>query len=110
MAVVDFSNAVLDVHPNANSNPMSQQDYLGIYYEATFYNNSNDPITTSTSQSIVLNTPSKVSLLFTGKFTANGTEFFINNRMGSKPWRVNNISFSNGDTYAFIIDIEVSGN
>ena len=106
MAQVDFSNAVLDVY-NSSARPFAYSNYLNIPYEATVYDDqSGNSINGSASVNIILNTPTKVSILFTGVFTASGTSFHTNRSV----WGVSNISFSAGDTYSFVIDIEVSGN
>lgn len=117
MAQVDFSNAVLDVNPNnAEAMPMTAAEYLYINHLPRLYNGNDAPqrISTNEVKTILSNTPAKVSILFTGSFTANGTEFYIGRNeyytYVLPLWRVSNISFSSGDSYAFVIDIEVSGN
>jgi len=104
MAQVDFSNAVLDVY---NNMVMTYDQYLQFDKNATLYSVNNVQITSGQTKTIITNTPSKVSILFTGAFTASGTEFYFT---PSKFWRVSNISFSANDTYSFVIDIETSGN
>lgn len=103
MAQVDFSNAVLDV--SGNNKPMTSSSYLDITGSSTMSNASGTRITSGEANSILSNTPSKVSILKTGTFNSSGTECFISGK-----WRISNISFSSGDTYSFVIDIEVSGN
>ena len=111
MAQVDFDNAVLDVNPNSSNNPMNINKYMGIGAGYSLRNSSNSEIVSNYSSSVISNTPTKASILFTGTFTASGTQFFITSGWGSQiDWKVSNISFSSGDTYAFVIDIEVSGN
>ena len=56
-----------------------------------------------------MNTPTKASILYSGSFAGSGTEFYIGAR-NALYWKVSNISFANGDTYSFVIDIEVDGN
>lgn len=102
MAVVDFSNAVLDV--SGNNKPMANA-YLNIAGGTTMTNASGTRITSGETSRILSNTISKVSILKTGIFTASGTECFL---VGM--WRISNISFSPDDTYAFVIDIETSVN
>lgn len=111
MADVDFSHAVLDVSPDNPANPpMSYNFYMRIGYEAVLYDDT-AAITTSHSVSNLTNTPTKVSILFTGVFTSSGTAFYIGADTNyRRVWKVSNISFSSGDTYSFIIDIETSGN
>ena len=113
MAQVDFSNAVLDIRTDISIEyPMAHADYLILASSPQIYNSASNRINNNYSSSIILNTPSKVSILFSGAFTASGTEFYLggSNFPMWRPWKVSNISFSSGDTYAFVIDIEVSGN
>lgn len=105
MAQVDFSNAVLDAY-NSLSKPLVYGNYLGLDQDSYFYDANGSIINGISSRTILSNTPSKVSVLFTGTFTASGTSFHTSNNV----WGVSNISFSSGDTYSFVIDIEVSGN
>lgn len=114
MAQVDFSNAVLDIRTDRQiNNPMTMSDYMMLTYNAGYLYDNNTTIISPGSLSILLNTPTKVSILYTGTFNTSGTEIYIGdgryNYPENRPWRVSNISFSNGDTYAFVIDIEVSG-
>lgn len=110
MAQVDFSNAVLDVF---SGNPMTFGNYMQLYYVSS--NSLDDPNGNPISTPVVskiLDTPTKVSILYAGSIvTSNvsGTEFLL--RIGNtRVWKVSNISFATGDTYSFVIDIEVSGN
>lgn len=104
MADVDFSNAVLDV---VSENMLTYGNYLGFDVNSYLMDSSGNYITNGASRTIISNTPSKVSILFTGAFGASGNTFYMR---GTSQWKVSNISFSNGDTYAFVIDIETSGN
>ena len=112
MAQVDFSNAVLDAYAGK---PFGQNYYLNFDNTPTLYDISAQVIG-SGSKRIISNTPSKVSILYIGTFSASGTEFYIamskNATTGTIvfAWKVSNISFSSGDSYSFVIDIEVSGN
>lgn len=111
MAVVDFSHAVLDVN---SGNVLTHGDYLDLGASGTLYNSRPSEVAYG-NVSILSNTPSKVSLLYTGTFNSNAgtgsTEFYIGLGSGNAlRWKVSNISFSSGDTYSFIIDIEVEGN
>ena len=112
MAQVDFSNAVLDLYsgnPSYADKPMNSSDYLNLGGNNShiLVNTSGSSIVSNSSKTIITNTPSKVSILYTGTFTASGTEFLT---YEAPRWRVSNVSFSSGDTYSFVIDIEVSGN
>ena len=111
MAIVDFSNAVLDVNPDILGGwTPNDCTYVGLAYSGGLYDSNGNRVGGSTRE-IILNTPTKVSVLYTGAFSASGTEFYlIYNGINLKPWKVSNISFNNGDGYSFVIDIEVSGN
>lgn len=111
MAVVDFSNAVLDVAGlnSSHNRPLAEDFYLRFGSpsgDAYFTNRDDQRVVSNPSSQIILNTPQKVSILFTGTFTTSGTEMYRYYTM----WKISNISFSAGDTYSFVVDIEVSGN
>lgn len=122
MAEVDFSNAVLDVFEGneyvSAYNPMSTSDYMQLKNSSVeyFYNLQGNGISVPNPVvSILSNTPTKVSISYVGTFNSSGTEFLIGLYSvtgGYKyaGWKVSNVSFSSGDTYSCIIDIEVSGN
>lgn len=103
MADVDFSNAVLDV--NGNTKPMNYGDYLGMASGSGVLTDGSNIINSNYSLNIIQNTPTKVSLLHTGTFTASGNTCYTDYQR----WKISNISFASGDTYSFIIDIETSG-
>lgn len=110
MAEVDFSHAVLDV--NAGAYPLTQSSYFLLNYSGELYSAWPRMIANG-SRSIITDTPTKVSILFSGTFNSDAgtgsTEFYIGYN-SILYWRVSNISFSASDTYSFIIDIETSGN
>lgn len=107
MAQVDFSHAVLDVIPGKL--PMNASFYMGMNFPTLFYyyNGNYYSAVANSSCSILTNTPTKVSILYSGTFDHSDTEFYIAN---PQFWKVSNITYSSGDTYSFIIDIETSGN
>lgn len=109
MADVDFSNATMDVFGSAK--PMIYADYLDLLSGITLRDDTFDVIYSRPTVSVLQNTPTKVSILFTGTMTTSGakTSFVIGNASYETPFKVSNISFNNGDTYSFIIDIETSG-
>lgn len=115
MADVDFSHAVLDVFQgNATVNPRNPFPYSYFYLNNGSLTNTSAGMVSSGSARIITDTPSKVSILYTGTFSASGTEFLIACAWESggwyASWIVSNISFSNGDAYSFIVDVETSGN
>ena len=110
MAQVDFSNASLQPAPNKYPLRYSYNMLLNSGNTCVFKNSQNSVINsdyrvTETSSSLTHKT-----LVYTGKFIASGTEFYIGELYGSAiyAWKVSNISFQNGDTYSFAIDIDVS--
>ena len=115
MADVDFSNAVLDVRSDITPiNPMSPSNYLLFDVTATLYDsNAGWVVSSGATKTVLSNTSTKVSILFRGTFSTSGTAFYMGDNSVAaerRPWKVSNISFSSGDTYAFVIDIETSGN
>ena len=109
MAQVDFSNAVLDVV--SGYTPLSLPEYLRLNV-SEFHDSSHNALNyQSWNPNVILqNTPTKVSILYSGTFNVGGTEFYIAYTGTEEAWCVSNISFSAGDVYSFVIDIEVSGN
>jgi len=111
MAQIDFTNATLDAYIGK---PMTQGSYMKINSALYLYDTSGNNISASASRSIILNTPAKVSIQYTGTVNASGTEFLLGVSKTSNiidfAWKVSNVSFSSGDAYDFIVDIETSGN
>ena len=111
MAIIDFSNATIDVYAGK---PMTRGSYMGVNSSASLLDLDGTTVISSGGlKSIILNTPSKVSIQYTGSVNASGTSFLIgaSSSGGSinNGWKVSNVSFSSGDTYDFIVDIETSG-
>ena len=108
MAQVDFSNAVLDV--KSGETPLALVNYLQLN-NRDIYDSSRNRISQATV-SILTNTPTKVSILYTGSFSSSGNYFYMayNASTLAGTFEISNISFSSGDTYSFVIDIETSGN
>ena len=106
MAQVDFSSAVLDV--NTGKKPITLAYYLFLNNYQYLLNSSGTPISSSSTKNVVSETSTKTSVLYAGRFDTSGTEFYLGNN-GNAVWKVSNISFSTGDTYSFVVDIETSG-
>lgn len=110
MADVDFSNAVLDVN---YSNPLAMERFFDFDYTSYLYDINSNRINQNETISRITDTATKASFLYTGTFTASGTEFYMGQYFGGGiggTWKVSNISFASGDTYSFVVDIELEGN
>lgn len=103
MAQVDFSNAILDV--NSGRKPLQNSNYLRLANNSDLFKRDGTRISNG-NRSILSKTNNKVVMLYTGTFTASGTEccpgdvFFV----------ITNVSFSSGDTYSFVIEVEFNVN
>lgn len=109
----DFSNAKIEVV--SGRKPMEGAYYMATNYSAVLYNSSRQSLVSEYNKQIVLDTPTKVSILFTGKFALNarGTEVYLMNGSGNLAWRIYDVNFesiNDPDPYSFYIDIELSGN
>lgn len=115
MASVDFSNAVLEVSPNYGNDTISQS-FVGIVGGLNGNNtyiikwNDSELRTIATLVvSNITNTTTKLSYSFIGTFLEGGDHFYISSQVNNAPyWKVSNISFSEGDNFAFVIDIDIS--
>lgn len=107
--MADLSNA--KITPAGDAKPMNTTYYMGTNYTGYLYSSTGTVLTSSGSKQVLLETPTKVSILFTGTFASNvsGTEFYIKGR-NNNMWRVYNVTFSGNDPYSFILDIDISGN
>lgn len=105
MAQVDFSNALLE--PRSGQKPITESYNLYLNNTSYLFDSNGANVVTSPSKSTLVSTPSKVTILYSGTFSASGTEFYMCNS-SDKQWKVSNISFNPGDTYSFAIDIETS--
>ena len=104
MAQVDFSNAALI--PPSNGESQWSAAYLTLA-SSSFYANGAKCNRNETYNRIT-QTLDKVSFVYTGEFTASGTNFSIGSTNTAAIWVVSNISYSNGDTYSFQIDLDLS--
>ena len=103
MAQVDFSNAVL--RPFDSRHPLGYAWTLGFANTGALYSTDGWSITTNHQLRTIAQTQSKISLLYTGQFTSSGTTFCISNYT---VWQVTNVSFSAGDTYSFVVDVDTT--
>lgn len=101
MAEVDFSNARLSVDPARTKSPIDP-NYLNLI--ANYFYDSNWNRISTVSFTRVVDEQNRVSYIYSGTFTASGTEFYFGDAYPSEfdqRWRVSNITFSSGDTYQF---------
>lgn len=107
MAQVDFSNAVISLH-STSDRPFSKT-YLALkpYNAYSIGSESGTSYATNVTYTTLTNTPSKWSYLCSGTFTTANTEFYIYWGNGVM-WHVTNISFASGDTFNFVLEIEIT--
>lgn len=103
MAQVDFSHAKLEPK-STGERPITYSDIMRLNYSNYIYDSSGNIIASNVTKTILSETNSKVSILYVGQFTASGTECYPS----AYNWRISNISFSAGDTFSFVIDVEVT--
>jgi len=106
MAVVDFSNAVLK--PLLYNNNPPYADYYMDFYP---YNNSvylcdaNGNVICNRPSTRKVDATSEYVIEFSGNMTASGTEMYIgwgNFQFGyTNHWKIENVTFSSGDTVYF---------
>ena len=103
MAQVDFSNAIIDV--NGNNTPLAAQSDRTLELAADWYlsDSSGTQINTGATMSVVVSDKNKKAMVYSGTFTASGTEFYTTFTM----WKISNVSFQSGDTYSFMIEVEI---
>ena len=123
MAQVDFSNANIEI---IGSRKPLQKRYLGLtnynsQTQITYFMTTAEPWVALGTPTITIltQTPTKYSILYTGTFSSSTpsglSEFgiYIRQQSGSPTydffWKVSNITFSAGDTYSFVIDVDVIG-
>ena len=107
MAEVDFSNAKIEpmslndgnvwINPTVNS-------YLTLNSLSSLYNVNGVSITDVFYPQIITNASKRLVILYSGTFSANGTEFYLPLRQSGNyfaGWRFFNITFSAGDTFMF---------
>ena len=110
MAQVSFNNAIIEP---ARGKPLTEGELALIYNNGAFYKDISDLTVRANSNStasILNQTNTKISVIYSGTFVDAGTCFYFGNTttgMGAL-WKVSNINFSAGDTYSFVVDVEIS--
>jgi len=103
MAQVDFTNAVIEPYDSGIWDISSLR-----FNNSGFYDSSGNLINSNSNYSQRLVSATKTTYTYTGVMSASGTEFYISYSGYYKFWKVSNISFSNGDSYSFVIDVDIS--
>ena len=68
---------------------------------------SNNQIATS-SLSIMSSSADGFVAKITGTFSASGTEFYIRDAYSHIHWKISNVTFASGDTFAFNVNTTIS--
>ena len=108
MAMVDFTNAVIEVDSTYSAPPFAAPEVN--VSSGSLRDAGGSQIGGSNHSKIVDQLMNQVHS-YSGTFTADGTEFYIYSTTGSPSparWRISNISFHAGDTYSFQIPIELT--
>lgn len=100
MAIVDFSNAVIE--PFSGSPFLSASISLGSGTYVTDINNQS--IADNQSRTVKRSATNELIIQYSGTLTASGTAMYISNNFNPPiHWRISNISFASGDTFNFQI-------
>lgn len=106
MAEVDFSHA--RITPAGAVNPAAYS-YVNLTNLSGFRDASDNSVASVTITTLV-NQQKRFVKMFSGTFTASGTEFYIwqySSPYGVGKWKVSNISFNSGDTFIFQIQADL---
>ena len=105
MAQVDFSNARITptTNPWGHSANPTGTEYANLNVSNGIYDASGNGLVSNFSMNILKNANRQFVFLWSGTFTASGTEFYIVSSSGYSAWKVSNITFNAGDTYTFSI-------
>lgn len=112
---IAIKTSVRDVYINDEPSSASLELYSGkvltlvnlALAESRFYDSNYTRINANNAAyQIITNTPTKLSILYTGRFIADGSEFYIFYSGYNYKWKVST-NFALRDTYSFVIDVEV---
>ena len=109
MAVIDFSNAVIERVGTWNINS-GQNALLGINTGMFYAVGGTSTISENYNCAILANDTDKVKVLISGRIRSDaspGTAVTLFSNT-TATWRISNISYAPGDTYAFTIEIDLS--
>lgn len=99
MADVDFSNA--RITPIKDSRNNLEFNYINLPTSGNIYDANSQGIGTLSGQ-VIINEQKQFVIIYSGSFTASGTEFYMASYSGAW-WKISNISFNSGDTFMFKI-------
>lgn len=108
MAVIDFSNAVVERIGIWNLNN-AYLTYLGLG-ASSFYSLDSVLINEGSTFTVLDNTANKLKVLYSGRIksdVSSGNAFTLFSGL-NKTWKISNISYNPGDTYSFTIEIDLS--
>lgn len=124
--LVNFDNAIIEPAQDDittiifTSDNNAGRNYLGFKASASsssvrFYLNNGTDVTSVTSEltsSVVETTENGFKVVYDGKFSTSGTEFYLGNfrqyttiTYRERFWKISNISFSAGDSFHFQVDV-----
>lgn len=103
MAQIDFTNAVLTPYGN---NPLSKP-IMDIDTFTIYDSTGTTDIATSKSFTQVSMTKKEYKVVLQGTMTASGNQFLIAAR-GTIIWKISNISFASGDTFALRLNHNIA--
>ena len=117
MAQIDFSNAVIE--PKSGQKPLSQASY-GLYNSSArqcyITDGAGNALVSGDSITLTLQTqtPTKFSVIGMGTISyytgQTGVEMYLGYGLASSYayWKISNISFVDGDTFAFQLDFDLT--
>lgn len=109
MAHVNFDNAIIEP---VRSNPLTAGNFSLIFNNGDFYypNDLTVKMNENRTATILSQTNTKMSIVYSGTFKRAGTSFYLGDTSSGIGvlWEVSNISFQIGDTYSFVIDVEIN--
>jgi len=108
MASVDFSHATIELKSTVVWND-NYRVYLCLN-DGTLRNSAKNTIVSNQASTVVSDNLNGFKILYSGKFTEAGTEFYIGTNWGGDvlAWKVSNVSFSAGDTYSFTVTTHIT--
>ena len=101
MAMVDFSNARIEVNSTDTESPTK---YANVNLAGGYLYDASGNVIGGSNISQLINQQKQLMYNYQGTFSASGTEFYVVGNGYQARWKISNISFSSGDTYVFQIN------